>query len=67
MVIYFYDQFVCYWKWNTPTRELSTSCAAEVVQEDIHKNLDENQLYTTSKSILTPKIPSVFLTNFCSF
>jgi hypothetical protein len=40
MVIWFYDQFVCYWKWNTPTRHLSTSSAAEIVQEDTHKNLD---------------------------
>jgi hypothetical protein len=36
-IIHFYDQFVCYWKWNTPTRDLTTSSAAKVVQE---KNLD---------------------------
>jgi hypothetical protein len=41
MVIRFYDQFVCYWKWNTTTRDLSTSSTAKVVQKDTHKNLDE--------------------------
>jgi hypothetical protein len=41
MVIPFYDQFVCNWKWNTPMRDLSTTLAAKEDHVNPDTKLDE--------------------------